>query len=861
MAHHLDLQGSDSDSEVLPPVSKKTKTTKTNTVKNVEHYNVQKLIWLCSNWKNLGLKEDVSMYRKMLLNVRCSKESWPYGVQDVSYERVGLPFGRLIPTGMAYIMMNKQVRQTIADNKYVDIDFVNCHCYIYCFLCEKFEVPVHQYEFLKQYIQHRDIILQDSVDANIELGFCKDDFKQWFLSVLNGMYVYEESSSWILTEYMEKFIAGCKTLQSVLIKHIEKEPRYEHNRSYIISRDGANVSNLHCKIISLVLFDYEDRMRDALSSYIKSQHFDWSVECYDGGMSYIPLNKHDFSKLNLEDAKEYIREKLGVSCDIKYKSMVQHIIPTPTLSTITYDDLITCMYMEGDSYEAVKWRFEKNNFYCRRDVQYYTENESSIQIYSDNEFNNKYKDIKYFITTKKGKKAQKFISEWMQDETKRKYEIVGFYPPGFTDIEVNDDPNWSYSIWKGLACERVQPDGKDYTDGVLLLRNHILYLCNDNSEYQQYIEKYIKHMLVYPGRKTDEVIAFKAVQGGEGKNTFFQIVQNMIGAQYCITSGNAERDWFGDFNGCIHNRLWVHMEEMSKDTLRKHQKQFLAYITSKTDTINLKGGKKLPDVPSFCNYFITFNSQGVEFFPGLKRRLWIHELVSPVKDTQYYNELYAAMNNPQVLRAYYDYLLTTVDISGFKASDETLRPVTPYMAKLYGHEDSPKDRFDMFVHNCIVEWFNDKFHPNVYRLSLSEFFELYSSKCKADNVPATYIGVIQNFSKRLELVFSPTCGAIKRTTSKGKNYVTIDIDASIKHLIEDKRWLKWDDLGFEEVHEDMLYKVVVPCKKQCQYRTNRAHMTYQMFEEARAISWFRNSGKHEFSHKCECRGEYFMSKV
>ena len=127
MARHIDFEGVDSDSEVLPPVSKKTKTTKSNIVKNVDHYNVQKLSWLCSNWTQLGLKEDVSMYRKMLLNVRCSKESWPYGVQDVSYERVGLPFGRLIPTSMAYIMMNKQVRQTIADNKYVDIDFVNCH--------------------------------------------------------------------------------------------------------------------------------------------------------------------------------------------------------------------------------------------------------------------------------------------------------------------------------------------------------------------------------------------------------------------------------------------------------------------------------------------------------------------------------------------------------------------------------------------------------------------------------------------------------------------------------------------------------------------------------------------------------------
>jgi len=856
-----DFSGPDSDSEVVAPVSKKSKVDKQKAHKNIEHYNVQKLIWLFAQWKSLGLQEDVSVYRKMLLNVRCSKEMWPYGSQDVSYERSGLSFGRLTPTSMAYILMNKRIRQTIADNKYVDIDFVNCHCYIYCFLCEKYEVPLFKYAFLNEYIQNREAILAESVEANVELGLQKDVYKQWFLSVLNGMAVDVDHSKWVLTDFMGKFINGCKQLQDILIKYVEQEPRYEHNRSYIVSRDGAGVKNINCKIISLVLFDYEDRMRDALSTYIKNQNFDWSVDCYDGGMSYLPFNKHHFSQLSLDNAKDFIKQKLGIKCDIKYKSMVDYVIPTPTANTVSYDEFINCLYMEGDSYEAVKWRFEKNNFFCQRDVQYYTENESSIQIYSDNEFQNKYKDIKFFITKKKEKKAQKFITQWMQDETKRKYEIVGFYPPGFDDMEVNDNPNWCYSIWKGLACERVVPDGKDHSQGVLLLRNHILYLCNDNTEYQQYIEKYIKHMLVYPGRKTDEVIAFKAVQGGEGKNTFFQIVQNMIGVQYCITSGNAERDWFGDFNGCIHNRIWVHMEEMSKDVLRKHQKQFLSYITSKTDTINLKGGKKLPDVPSFCNYFITFNSQGVEFFPGLKRRLWIHELTSPVRGTQYYNELYAAMNNEQVLRAYYDFLVQCVDISSFKASDESVRPITPYMAKLYGHEDSPKDRFDMFIHNCIVEWFNDKFHPNSYRISLLEFFELYSAKCKADNVPAAYIGVIQNFSKRLDLVLPTTCLAFKRTTSRGKTYITLDIDTSLKYLIEDKKWLKWEDLGYEEVYEDCLYKVVIPCKKQCTHKTNRAHMSYQMYEESRAMNWFRNSGKQDFTHKCECRGEYYMSKV
>jgi hypothetical protein len=867
--HNLIKMDSDSESssssseyEARQPKQKKSKKNVEKAHSQVEHYNIQKLIWIIHHWKELDFEEDVSVYRKMLSNVRCTRETWPYGEQDVLYERKGLSFGRLIPSSLSFILMNRRVRQTIADNKYADIDFVNCHFYLYCFLCEKYEVPSFKWSFLKQYVTNRESILDACVEANLELGYNREEFKTWFLGVLNGMKVDVDFSKWNLTEYMETFITGVNYLQQTLVKFIEQEPRYEHNRKYIVSRDGASVTNIECKVISLVLMDYEDRMRDALSTYVKRHHFNWSVECYDGGMSYLAMNRQNiFERLDLNDAKLYIKEKLGIDCEIKFKSTSDRCIAIPDLKNVTYDDLTNCIYMEGDSYEAIKWRFEKNNFFCQRDVQYFTENENSIQVYSHSEFQNKYNDLKYMAESKKGKKPKKFITVWMQDETKRKYEIVGFYPPGFSDFEVNDKPNWCYSTWKGLACERIVPDGNDYSDGVMLLRNHILYLCNDNNEYQQFIEKYIKHMLIHPGRKTDMVIAFKAVQGGEGKNTFFEIVKNMIGTQYSITSGNAERDWFGDFNGCIHNRLWVHMEEMSKDVLRKHQKQFLSYVTSKTDTINLKGGKKIPDVPSFCNYFITFNSQGVEFFPGLKRRLWIHELTSPVKGTQYYNELYAAMNNPQVLRAYYDYLVSMVDITGFKPSDETMRPMTPYMMKLWGTEDSPKDRFDTFIHNCILEWFHDKFHPNVYRISLAEFFEMYAAKCKTDNVPAAYIGVIQNFSKRLDIVFPSASGCLSRTMSKGKNYVSVDIDASMKHLVEDKKWLKWEDLGYEEQYEDLLYKVINPCKKQCVFKNTRAHMSYQMNDEARAINWFKNSGKTEFKHVCECNGQFQINKI
>jgi hypothetical protein len=121
--------------------------------------------------------------------------------------------------------------------------------------------------------------------------------------------------------------------------------------------------------------------------------------------------------------------------------------------------------------------------------------------------------------------------------------------------------------------------------------------------------------------------------------------------------------------------------------------------------------------------------------------------------------------------------------------------------------------------------------------------------------------VIQNFSKRLEIVFPLSCGCLNRTISKGKNYVTVDIDASMRHLVEEKKWLRWEDLGFEEQYEDLLYKVIIPCKKQCILKNTRAHMSYQMSDEARAINWFKNSGRTEFKHTCDCNAQYQLNKI
>jgi hypothetical protein len=859
------LSNDDSSDEIINLATKKRKLkaskakSKQKEIAHKEFYNVQKLLYLML--KKPDVFHDITEYRSMISDLDCSTQSWPYGSQKVVYSRGKINFGRLVPHQLGYIRMSRVVRHTVSDMMYADIDFVNCHMYILKYLCERYDIPAFRYEIIDMYIKNRRSIIDDALQENNKSA---DEIKQWFLAVMNGMDGIDPLYN--LTAFMMRFATDAQELKKLLVVQLEKENKYAMCRSFILTRDGANVQNIESKIISLVLLDHEDRMREALSQYVVNNGFDWSVECYDGGMSYAKKNPRIIeSALNLISASDYVKQQTGIECVLSFKNLTDQAvsITDAELNTITFEDFRLFTLEDSQSYEAVKYRFEKYNFFSARDVLYYTENPSSIQFHSDHEFQNKYKHISYVGLDKKGNEVVKmFVPDWMKDPAKRQYEIVGFFPPGFTEYEtnINNSPNWIYSTWKGFAAERIKPDGRDHSSGVKLMRDHILYLCNEDESYRRYIEKYMKHMLIYPGKKTDVVLAFKAVQGGEGKNTFFEIMKNVIGSDYCVTSGNHERDWFGDFNEVIHNKLWIHMEEMSKDVLRKHQKQFLAYVTSKTDTINLKGGKKIRGAPSFCNYFITFNSQGVEYFPGLRRRLWVHELTNPVKNTEYYNQLYAAMNDPQCIRALYDYLLTYVDISFFKASGEDV-PMTPYMMKLWGNEDSPKDRFDTFMHSCFLEWFQDNIHPASFRISLTDWFDLYNQKCKADGVSANFIGVIQNFSKRIDILFPEHHHVISKSMSKGRVWFKMDIDSGMKYLIEEKKWLEWTDLGWEDEYDKVTYKVHIPCLKKCQSRHDKQNNIYHMSEPGRAIQHLSRSHEVVLEYKCICGGHYSVFKT
>lgn len=811
-----------------------------------ESYNVKKLLWILEHKTNDIDAATLKRYQDILPEMAISEESWPYGVRKVEYYHGTLGFGRLVPAQFSYILMSKKVRQTIADDQYIDIDIVNCHPHIYWHLIQDLGNDQHR-EVFKRYLEEREECISECLELNP--GASKDDAKAWFLMVMNGGdgNPLLESSM-----YMVFYKEAVEALNILLVQKLEADPKYSQARPYLLARDGWNCANLNAKIISCALMDYEDKMRGLLCNFLISKGCDASVQCYDGVMSFAKNNKIDIGK-ELALAAQYIEIESKVACQLKIKSMtdLQYDIDVPSFDLITFDHFLYSRTDCGKDYGSLKNKFERNNFFCLKTVTYYHEELDSVTPYTKTDFISKYEHLQFLGRDKKGNPCDvQFIHEWIKDPNKRAYPLVGLFPPGYSShsIDLSDptSPRYAYSVWKGLRVQHIIADKGNHEEDINVFRDHTLYLCGGNHEFRDYLERCLKHIFCYPGAKTDVAIAFKAVQGGEGKNTWWEFVAEMIGRQYCYHSSNHERDWFGDFNEGLRNKIWVHMEEISKNVLTKHQKQFLAYVTSKEDVINLKGGKKIT-WPSYCNYFLTFNSQGIDMFPGLNRRLWIHEMEKhAIKPRQYYDQVYKTMKNPQALRAIYDWIMEHVNIDQFNPGDESQRPFTPYMNKLWGRANSPKDKLEQWVYDKLLDLWSDHIAPNSYRVRLMELYEMF----KNGVAEKTFLPNIQNFSQRVQELLESACVA---SISKGVKYFKLDLDACLQVFV-DKHWISWEDMGFKEEYDTLTYVCVRPCKKACT-------STYSKMwkDESRAVQHFTRQREPFLQYTCDCNGCYEIS--
>jgi hypothetical protein len=805
-----------------------------------EHYNLQKLIYIYNNWNKLGdkvgkafvngeiVENDAfkTIVEQLIANCETTKRLWPYCTNEVRYRQNNeLKSGRLIPTDIAIINMARPVRHTICEGLYQDLDVVNCHLYIYRYLCESNNIDC---EYIDTYIEKRESILEDCVFHNP--GSNRDDGKRWFLQVLNGGGKNPDKIQ-VLTPFMEKYFAELQTIHKKLSKIVDTtNPEF---KQYIIKRDGKNVYNLDCKIVSKKLEDLENRMRHYICEFVKSKECDFSSHCYDGGMSYILSNpgpikdiiKIDPKKPEKNECSRYVLQKTGITCPLKWKDFDEMIpIPQEELDKITIDDYKYIKALKGRDYNSIKIRFERHNFFINNDVKYCYEYEpENIVIeYSRDEFVKKYEDIWYPHKglDKDGKEMlenKQFIKTWITDPYKRRCDKVVWVPE--SPKQKAELPPNVYNLWKGFKAEHITPDGKDHTEGVNTILYHLKYLVNFNESYYDYFLKWNARLYQYPSRKTEVCVGLKSLVQGVGKTTMFDLHTAIMGKQYTAKLENPERDMFGDFNELMYKRLFILLEECDYSTMSKFNKRFLDAVSAKIDNINIKGGTKM-DVDSFTNYMAVWNTYGLKV-PKEDRRVWANEICAEEKQpVEYFNKLFDAINNPQVQRAFYDYLMN-VDLQEFNPSRD--RPYTDLRAKM---EEDSRDNIELYVRDLTIDWWRyntgiDCHHPTYNYLNdpkidaqtkfseemalrsneksgwlTGEYFLHFKNWIKSKGF--NYHVDIRSFGKRLKAMKNP---GIETYTSSGISKIRFNVSKSLDWCKQQKL-ITDEDLKDREIKQE-----------------------------------------------------------
>jgi hypothetical protein len=323
------------------------------------------------------------------------------------------------------------------------------------------------------------------------------------------------------------------------------------------------------------------------------------------------------------------------------------------------------------TYERIKAEFEKDIIKINDDILYIELNHDRdihkpevFYIKKGTQIIHKYIDDDKFIyiKTEKDKKGN-FIkikrniacpkSDWWSDCNKRKVDRCIFQP-----FKLDEKLEKRYfNMFQGFRVQHL-PINKDYVR-IQRILNHIkVVICNNDEYCYKWVLTYLSAVL--RGIKTNVMIMIRGMEGC-GKNVLLNaIAYGLIGADYAIATSSPEKQFFGNFNSLLQNRIFSIINE-GQHGLRSCMDNIKDLITE--DRINIE--KKGIDAISLQNYnnFIgdTNNWNILNISSNDRRFVFLNCNDEYVGNEDYFTPLVNDLKDDVVLSAFYHYLIDEID--------------------------------------------------------------------------------------------------------------------------------------------------------------------------------------------------------
>ena len=326
---------------------------------------------------------------------------------------------------------------------------------------------------------------------------------------------------------------------------------------------------------------------------------------------------------------------------------------------------------ELNTYELVKARFEPNCFKVRIPYCYARiEKDHEPCLHNHVDLQHFYANLMYWGPNKHGDIVKlPFVPEWQKDPNMRTvYKIV--VDPAKTMTGV-------YNMWTGFDAEKLPHVPDELVQCLIkpITKHFDEVVTSGVADHTMFLHHYLANMVKRPWQKSQVAISLYGIQGC-GKGIIFEFFREKILGAHCSSqTSKPENTLFSRFaNGAV-NRVCIQVDEVK--SLHDHADQLKDFITNPTLNYEKKG-KDTIVVSNFANLILTSNNANALTVSTDDRRFALFHCSSVHKgDNQYFDQLGAHLERPDVARAYYQYLMS-LDLSEYPTSFQHKRPITEY---------------------------------------------------------------------------------------------------------------------------------------------------------------------------------------
>ena len=591
-----------------------------------------------------------------------------------------------------------------------DFDFQNCHPKILLYLCKKYNITHANLEY---YCNNRDEILD--ADGN------RNETKTKILKMVN-----DDKPNKNLTGFLKELDRECKKIQKEIIK-------IDEFKDIIQTVPQHKLYNFNGSAINRILCKYENILLQDLIHIANANELEICAPMFDGLMLYGDYYNDKGNDI-INQATEYINNKYeNLNIKITLKEHNNNIempndfeLPKPPP---TVEEFLIQEGLQNETYEKIKENFELQH--CKiinKSVYIKQLNDKSIVYMSKNELIVSYEHIKFTkIISHPGTEPYpiqvKFINEWIEDTTIRKFEDVGIYPPPLKC------PKHIYNLWNDFDGDNLIKEFEEKPEELQQILNHILILCNNEQHIADYFIKWMAQMIQFPAVKS--VCPTFISSEGAGKGTLLQIMRRLLGSKSVLETTKPSRDVWGSFNGIMKNAFLVNLNELSAKETLESEGVIKGLITDNALQINEKGRNQY-EVKSYHRFIITTNKEEpIKTKKGDRRNFIIRCSDQLCGNKTYFDNMYSLISDDDVMATFYYYLLKLPDMNKFNLLEI---PQTQYQEEL---NELSIDPIILYVSDYTQKnyYYRNEDKEPIMEVFSNEFYKDFIKWCKSRNIP------------------------------------------------------------------------------------------------------------------------------